>query len=154
MRRDCDTILGIAEFRQSSWIGQTPLEHYWRYLRREWNREPILDVPVLLGSRFHPRLRSDFCFEPFGIHSSLHGLCYQIIGMTYVTLVADSTYESWQANDCNLLDALVDYDSGTLGVQSTSNGSVLQASNPITKRSTAAGLARVSKWIRSRFRRP
>jgi hypothetical protein len=50
----------ICNWRRSGrvgWIVQILRKDIWHVLRREWNREPVFDMAVLLGSRFHPRLR-------------------------------------------------------------------------------------------------
>ena len=57
MRRDGDAICGVAVFELNSRIDRTHVELCWHFLRRKWNREPVLDVALLLGSRFHSRLR-------------------------------------------------------------------------------------------------
>ncbi len=57
MRRNGDAIYRVAVFECGSRIGRTHFELDWRFLRREWNREPVLDVALSLGSRFHSRLR-------------------------------------------------------------------------------------------------
>ena len=50
----------FAWSRRSCRVGLVIRTHFelgLRFLRREWNREPVLDVALLLSSRFHSRLR-------------------------------------------------------------------------------------------------
>jgi hypothetical protein len=52
-----DAICNRRRSGRVGWIVQIQRKDTWHFLRREWNREPILDMAVLLGSRFHSRLR-------------------------------------------------------------------------------------------------
>ena len=49
MRRDGDAICDVADFEMGSQIDRTHVELCWHFLRRKWNREPVLDVALLLG---------------------------------------------------------------------------------------------------------
>jgi hypothetical protein len=57
MAASCDAIRNRRRSGRVGWIVQILRKDIWHVLRREWNREPVFDMAVLLGSRFHPRLR-------------------------------------------------------------------------------------------------